>query len=204
MAKYPDVTAGQTEACINRLGGWQNFLRFIGGSGRIVFDSILELVTTVGIPALEEFRPAQKFKVDTSSNARVKIGYIGDNLRGIIARMKSEPAQTEGELAIHRLTQNSVDAPILAELEDKAVTSLSTLWILLEKQGNGEEGSLLTTGFANILYISEEGEKNDGEKEIVVWAVRAGWYAESGWDLSAYPVTSPDRWSADGQVVSRN
>jgi hypothetical protein len=37
MAKYPDVTAGQTEACINRMGGWDNFLRYIGGQGRVVF-----------------------------------------------------------------------------------------------------------------------------------------------------------------------
>lgn len=40
MAKYPDVTAGQTEACINRIGGWPDFLRFIGGEGRVVFETL--------------------------------------------------------------------------------------------------------------------------------------------------------------------
>ncbi len=41
--KYPKVTAGQTEACINRMGGWSNFLRYIGGQGKIVFNTILSI-----------------------------------------------------------------------------------------------------------------------------------------------------------------
>lgn len=42
MAKHEDVSVEQREACIKRVGGWDNFLRFIGGHGRIVFDSIIE------------------------------------------------------------------------------------------------------------------------------------------------------------------
>jgi hypothetical protein len=45
MAKYDDVTVEQIEACINRMGGWNNFLSFIGGNGRIVFDSVVEPIS---------------------------------------------------------------------------------------------------------------------------------------------------------------
>ncbi len=37
MAKFNNVTVGQMEACINRMGGVQQFLDFIGGKGQIVW-----------------------------------------------------------------------------------------------------------------------------------------------------------------------
>lgn len=43
MAKFNDVTIGQVEACINRMGGMENFSRFIAGQGKIVFGQIISI-----------------------------------------------------------------------------------------------------------------------------------------------------------------
>lgn len=47
MAKFNDVTVGQMEACINRLGGMQHFLEFIGGKGEVVWQTIATLYSVI-------------------------------------------------------------------------------------------------------------------------------------------------------------
>src|SRR5665647_3763728 len=89
MAKYPNVTFGQTEACINRLGGWDNFIRFIGGEGEVVWSvtkapqpvvAVLGEFSTITIPVTKEmFVAREKFIRDTGRKAKVKIAYISDN-----------------------------------------------------------------------------------------------------------------------------
>ena len=51
----------------------------------------------------------------------------------------------------------SVDGPILAELggEAKAETTLTEVYSLMEAQKNGENGPLLTNGYANIFYVRD-------------------------------------------------
>ena len=47
MAKFNDVTVGQMEACINRMGGMQKFLDFIGGKGEVVWQTIANLYSVI-------------------------------------------------------------------------------------------------------------------------------------------------------------
>ena len=196
MAKYPDLTTGQAEACINRMGGWNNFLRFIGGQGRIVFDTILALVRTIAVPALPRFVARDHFKVDTSDSAKVKIWVLGSNFQNHFLGKIEGPADP-AELTVHTLTEASRDDRILAELGDLAETTLSQFFSLLSLQGNGEsEGVLLVNWYANITYVRDD--------EGTLWAVYAYWFShEGGWFVDAFSVEFLIEWLAGIQIVSR-
>ena len=193
--KY-DVSTGQMEACINRMGGWDNFLRYIGGQGKIVFDTILAFVGTWIAPATTEpFVVSEKCVVDTSRKAKVKISFLGNNFRAWMLGKVEEPG---GETVLRhaRLTKNSVDKPILDELGDKAETALTDIFAMMMEQPNGEkEGNLLADGPANIFYV----RNING----VLRAVDVYWY-DGGWYVNAYSVENPYTWYAGYRVFSRN
>jgi len=195
MAKFNDVTAGQTEACINRMGGWGNFLRFIGGQGEIVFKTILLLITSIVVPAQSRFVARDHFIVDTGKTAKVKIAFVGNDFRNWFIDKIEDPT-TETELAFHKLEENSRDDRILAELGDRQETTLSQFCALLAEQASGEEGALLTNGWANIFYIRDA--------KSILRAVIAYWLADrGGWDVRARSVVHVYEWHAGHQVVSR-
>ncbi len=178
------------------MGGWDNFLRFIGGSGEVVFKSILTFLRDVTIPAsTERFIAREKFVVDTSNTAEVRIGFVGDDFQKHFLG-KIEEAQCKVTLSIHSLEKASVDGPIRTELgRDREVTTLRCLFHLLSLQGNGQEGALRINGYGSILYIEDE----DGNP----WSVYVFWSSGSGgWVVSAHSVEDPNEWSAGGKVVS--
>lgn len=182
MAKYADVTAGQTEACINRLGGWDNFLRFIGGQGKVVFDSILEFVRTVTIGAQPAVTTNKKYFEDAGAK------WMGENFQNQFLGLEVSETK-EIELAVRKLTEDSLDEPILKELGDKAETSVSTFHTFLNQNRESSEWF--------IFYLRGK----DGN----LWAVSAHWSSgDGGWYLYAFSVADPDGWLAEGQVVSRN
>jgi hypothetical protein len=198
MAKYNDVTAGQTEACINRMGGWNNFLRFIGGEGKIVFNSILTFITTVKISARPIFNATNAFEVLSESISvcgyrLLRISFIDDEFKGM-TRFHVEESIEEVELIVSKLTESSSDDRILTELGDKAVTTISQLFALMRMQGNGEAGPLLVNGHSNIFYLI----KKDGEMRVthVHWAPR-------GWCVNVRFPSNSDEQLKDSQVVSR-
>ncbi|HCP08387.1 MAG TPA: hypothetical protein DIT25_01140 [Candidatus Moranbacteria bacterium] len=121
--------------------------------------------------------------------------YTGDNFEKWFFGKKIKPISEF--VQYYKLRKGSVDDSILAELggEAKAETSLGELFALMEMQVNGENGALLTNGYANIFYIKDV----DG----VLRAVNCLWNGD-GWNLSAYEVDYPDEWSAGSQVFSRN
>ena len=65
----------------------------------------------------------------------------------------------------------------------------------MAEQGNGEDGILLTNGYANIFYIRDI--------KGVFWAVSCRWIG-GGWDVSASSVEDPRGWVGGGRVFSRN
>ena len=99
------------------------------------------------------------------------------------------------ELRYAKLTRSSLDAPILEELGDKAEASLSQMYALMARQANGQEGVLLTNGWANIFYVRDI----NGELR----AVRVRWDGR-GWFVDAYSVTYPNGWYDGNRVFSRN
>ena len=181
MAKYRDVKAGQTEACINRLGGWDNFLRFIGGEGRVVFESILTLVRTVPVAA----QPAVTTSKEYFEEAGVRT--MGSNFGSQFIGLEVA-AVDRAELAVRRLEEASPDATIRAELDDKAETSVSQFKAFLAANRGSPEWFL--------FYLRGK----DGN----LWAVGADWDAEyCDWDVDADSVEYPREWLAGHQVLSQ-
>ncbi|MDD3531660.1 MAG: hypothetical protein PHV99_03680 [Candidatus Pacebacteria bacterium] len=191
--KYGELTLGQMEAVVNKLGGMDGVKRFLAGNIEVVVKKILTLVETFRHVAGGSFVSAEKFRIGETDG--VKIGWMGDCFKQNFLG-KIENGVTAAELKTHKLEQDSLDAPIIEELGDAAETTLADLWELLEKQGVGQEGALLINGYANIFYI------RDAHDEL--WAVHACWFADRGfWHVVACSITLPFRWRAGSQVVSR-
>lgn len=182
MAKYNDLSAGQSEACINRMGGWDNFLRFVGGQGKVVFETILTLLRTVHIAA----QPAVTTSKEYFKEAGVK--WTGSNFENQFYGLEV-PVSDAVELAVRKLEQASLDAPILTELGDKAEISVSQFHAFLAANRESTEWF--------IFHL----KGNDGR----LWAVNAFWFSgDDGWLVDADSVDDPRRWLAGYRVVSCN
>lgn len=186
--------------CINEHGGlFQEALLpvaiKIGSIGRLIDSALLEPIGIVPVSAVETFSAADKFRKGETDG--VKIGWIGDNFQNhFVAKIESGvPIQ---DLRIHRLRKGSVDKSIIDELGGETVveTNLATMWEMMKKQGHGQQGDLLTNGYANIFYIRDT--------KGVLWAVDCDWDSgDACWFVRADSVTFPVGWLAGGQVLPR-
>ena len=193
--KYPDVTAGQTEAIINIVGGWDRFLKVLRGELVLTVvekvKTLLSLLGTITVPATNQFVARDNFKLGKNG-----VGWMNDNFKAWFLGKTEGPAE-ETTLRYSRLTESSLDAPILKELGDRAETTLANLFHLLSLQAKGGNGVLLVNGYANIFYVRDA----SGELRTVI----AGWYASYGdWSVDAFEVTCQVRWDDGDQVFSRN
>lgn len=165
---------------------------------QVAKETILQLVTTVSLPAIKAFSAKGHFQV--GENEGVKIGWIGENFKGAFLSGvgKTEENVPAGTLRVHQLRKSSVDSPIIAELggEEVAETTLAQMWKLMEAQGHGQKGHILVNGFANIFYIRDA--------KGVFWAVYCCWRADYAvWYVGSYPVRDPFEWCGGYQIVSR-
>jgi len=193
--KYGKLTLGRIEALVNKLGGEDSVDGILSGKLAVtitaVAKSILAFVGTVAVPATEKFVAKDNFQV-----GKAGIGWLGDNFKTWFLG-KTEGSAEESVLRYHELTESSLDTPILAELGDKAETTLADLFHLLSLQANGQGGVLLANSYANIFYV------RDASGELR--AVSACWDAGGGgWRVDADGVAYPYGWPADGRVFSRN
>jgi len=161
-------------------------------------DKLLETITTITILAIGTFKAKDHFKVSTAKG--VTIGWIGDNFEKAFlnGKGKIEKNVAEAVFRIFKLVKGSVDTPIIAELggEEVAETTLAQVFTLLQLQGKGQDGVLLTNGWANIFYVRDD--------EGTLWAVDCGWRSDCRyWSVEAYSVASPYGWDAGSQVISR-
>lgn len=198
MAKYniyvEDISI---EALINKLGGIEGAKTFLRGTVEIVVRKILDMLgTTTTSATTEKFVAKDKFREDSQE---VKFYGIWDNFTNwfLDGNGKIEEPLGEQVLRYGNLTKNSVDGPIIEELgcEAKAETTLTELYDLLKKQANGEEGDLLTNGYANIIYVRDISG--------VLRAVSVAWDGV-GWRVYARSVEVPRDWRAGIRVFSRN
>lgn len=191
---------------INKIGGadgelWRKrFAEALREGVKQTTKNILEFIGTTVIPATTaQFVAKGKFVRNTGHKAKVKISYLGDNFTEwfLSGDSKTEDPISEQTLCSAKLKKSSVDAPIIAELggEAKAETALTEVFSLMEKQPNGENGALLTNGYANIFYVRDQ--------HGVLRAVRVGW-DDGGWDVRAGSVEIPDMWHDGSRVFSRN
>ncbi len=153
---------------------------------------LLELVKKVSTTATEKFAAAEHFKKGTTKG--VQIAWLGDDFKSAFGK-KVEENVPAGSLLVHTLLRASLDPPIITALGDNHETTLAELWQLLAAQPNGENGTLLTNGYANIFYIRDT--------EGTLWAVGALWSSD-GWDVYANSVEDPCRWGSGFQVLSRD
>lgn len=158
-------------------------------------EPLLKFLGTVTIPATNEpFITKDRFVVDTSSDASVKISFLGSNFEKWFLGKIEEPIQ-ESILRYHKLIESSVDVPIIAELggETKAETTLAKIFALMEIQKNGEAGALFNNGYANIFYVRDV---NGLLRTVLVrWDV-------DGWCVNAYSLGYPSRWCGGYRVFS--
>jgi len=197
-----DYTVGQLNAMVKKLieqVGKKGPDLLLQGKLKIeaVKESILNwLDITTTSATTEKFVAKDKFIKDSKE---IKFyGFYGSFEEDfLVGNGKTEEPLSEQELRYGNLTKNSVDSPIIEELggEAKAETTLTELHNLLRKQGNGEEGDLLTSGYSNIFYT----RNTNG----VLRAVNVYW-GGGGWNVIAYSVEDPYGWDAGDRVFSRN
>ena len=207
MFKFNNLTAGQIEAVLIKVGGGTEegvraFLRdeyelTKVAKAVVVIVALLLQVGTVNIPrTTEKFFAPNKFVVNTEASAKVKISFLGGNFKNYFMDKVEQPQDTR-ELVYHQLKKNSLDIPIITHLGggEKVETSLMSVFALMEKQPHGQEGALITNGYANIFYVLDAFE--------VLRVVYVYWCG-GGWSVDAYSIGHPHGWSAGGQVFSAN
>jgi len=160
MAKYPDVTAGQTEACINRMGGWENFLRFIGGQGEVVFKVVekVEQLKTY-FKRLFTFTLGAVDGKDTLETAcQVFQGYFDPDFEkcGIVF----SGVAPEAEIATDELIQNGKFSNFLenvaSELEKQRMLGSQFLALCRDDLGRDDaDKKLRGEGYANFIVLTK-------------------------------------------------
>lgn len=183
--------------CIENINGFISFLNEKTESVQAEQERLLKAIGTIKVAKTDiPFVAKDRFKMDTSDSAAVKISHLGDNFCKRFLGKTEDPIN-ELTLRYNQLSKSSLDGPIIAGLggEEKAETTLSEMFSLMEKQGNGGKGVLLTNGYANIFYIRDI----DG----VLCVVYVRWFV-GGWYMYAISIGLPDRWSEGSRVFSRN
>lgn len=199
--KYNELTLGQIEAIVNKLGGIEGAKAFLQGTVEIVVKPIIKPIihwfgTTETSATTENFAAKNKFRKDSKE---VKFYEIWEYFakRFLAGNGKIEEPLNGQELRYGNLTKSSVDGPIIEELggEAKAETTLTELWDLLKKQANGEEGDLMTGDCSNIFYI------RDITGALI--SVRLDW-GGGGWEVYADRIDAPESWPAGTRIFSRH
>ncbi|MFH1772844.1 MAG: hypothetical protein ABH818_00585 [Patescibacteria group bacterium] len=148
---------------------------------------LLGFIGVVVVPATtKKFIAREKFAINISNKDLVRISNLGDNFKEWFLYKIEEPI-SEVTLCYQELLKDSVDGPIIAELGGvkKAETTLAEMFFLIDKQREGKNRVLLTTGHANIFYVRDD--------ELVLRAVRI-YCGDNSWDIDAGTIDDPDRW----------
>lgn len=177
--------AGATNADLKVLSKGDMFARILPvlrGRAKVVVSSILTLLRTVSIAV----QPAATTSKEYFEQAGVKS--MGQNFQNQFLGLEIA-ATPETELAVRKLEESSLDAPIMSELGEKAETSTSQFRAFLDANRGSQEWF--------IFYLRGK----DGN----LWAVYAYWDGRlEGWHVEAHSVEYSRRWYAGYRVVSRN
>ena len=179
-----------------------NFATILGRNSKAVVPKpvppLLEPIGTVAIPALAgRFRTREKFVLNYGPKVKpgVRISYLGDNFEEWFLPMVEQPT-AEAVVNYSRLTRSELDRSILTSLgnrPDLAIFLRQIYWLLGE-QSNGEPGTLLNDGRANIFYAS-------GLTRVVHVRWHSGY---GGWCVRAGSVTYQSGWGGGDRVFSRD
>lgn len=208
MAKHK--TLGRIEAVWNKLGGEEGVDRFLAGELIVVEKATmqppsepkkkpLEFISMVSIPArATPFVARDHFMVNAAEDAAVKISFVEEDFANYFLKSHTGESPTaEFKLMVHRLSKVIVGDSIITELGGEGILEvpLSAVFSLMETQGKGEDGTLLTNRHANIFYV------RDRAGALCVVGVR---WLHGGWGVHAYPLEFSRKWFPGDQVFFRN
>lgn len=145
--------------------------------------ALLKLIGSFETPAIH-FVAKDKFKINTSSKAEVKISHMSEDFKSLFVDGVAEDTEAT-TLNIHQLQQSSLDAPILAELGDRVPIKRGQLY------------EYLRTASREVWHVAYL-VGNDGN----LWAVYFRW-GGGGWRLLVCSVESSDEWREGRRFVSR-
>lgn len=158
---------------------------------------LLELITTIELPGVKDFRPLDHFKEEKEwGAAKVRVSWLNESFRQLCDKGKIETDLTK--LRIHKIIKRPNDSQIIAELggDESAETNLAQMWQMIELQGRGQNGNLLID-LPNVFYIRSVSN--------VLCAAWATFSSEIfGWSFYAHPATmNSGGWDPGVQVISR-
>ncbi len=200
MFAMQNLTAGQLNAIVKKLGGEEGAKRLLRGE-LVISESVAKklferLSTTIALPAVVNFTASEHFIIDTSKNAKVKISYLSDNFKAnFLPKVEKDEIVAE-KLVINKLLEDSFNSAIITALggEVKIGITLGQFFAAFAKQPNGKKGVLLKNGHAYVGYIRD----TYGE----LWAVGGVW-SGIGWDFGAVSIGSPNSWGGGLHFLSR-
>lgn len=152
---------------------------------------------TVNIQPMEKFVARDHLKVNIQNNTSVKMSWLGEGFTTCFLDKIEETRAKEIVLHYHALKNNSTDAPIIVELgsQGRVETTLAEIFALMQMQGSGENGALLTNGHTNIFYVLDS--KGLRRSVCLDWA-------HGGWSLYNGSDGHPSGWSFGDRVFSRS
>ncbi len=181
------------------------FANAIKNRDGVEVEKLLErLPITITVLTMKNFTAAEYFVIDTSLGSKVKISDLGPNFKMYFLPKVENGVVAAEVLSVYKLLKNAFDLDIVESFHDKSKVTipLGQFFGAFAKQPNGEEGVLLTNGYAIIGFICDI--------EGIAWAVEGSWY-NGGWRFEAidryhrgieWRADTPS-WRAGGQVISR-
>ena len=185
--KYGNLTLGQIEAGINKIGGEEAFMRLLRDGlliSEVIVKKLLEFVRTVSLAAVDKFVAAEKFRLGKTIDG-IKVRWLGDNFKaGFLSKEEQTPAL---EIREHELLKNSRDPAIITELggEENVEITLGQFW------------EFLKTADRRFWYVAYIRDTKD-----VLWAVNAHWNS-GGLYVGAGSFGNPNEWNAGYRFLSR-
>ncbi|MEK7099723.1 MAG: hypothetical protein AAB883_01110 [Patescibacteria group bacterium] len=186
--KYGNLTLGQVEAGINKIGGEEAFMRLLRDELVIceaVAKKLLRFIRTISLPAIGEFVASEKFREGKTVDG-IKIAWIGNNFKTNFLEKVEKPVSAL-ETREHELVAPARDPAIITELggEDKVETTLGQFW------------EFLKTADQTLVYVRHIRDVND-----VLWAVRGRWDS-GGLNAGTDSLGDPLGWDVGRRFLSR-
>ncbi len=146
-----NLTMGQMNALVKKLGGEEGVKRFLAGTVEVIVKSVIELVASMTVKLTE--------RVDPDAFYRTRPGlYVWDGFRTLVVAKAHpiDPADSVYSIESFQLTRDAVDDEIENSLSKSHLFGETLVCAviagLIAKQPKGEDGALLNNGYANIFY----------------------------------------------------
>lgn len=199
MARSGKLTKKEIDELVIKLGGKEIVREILRIKGVVDF-SLPEAILigrekfTVG-PLNSPFLPGNIFQTIEGLSVSPEFTKIALSAAKVVERAEEVTFQSWD------IACDTNDFEIRDELPEDFFVELWQIGELIEKQWVGQEGPLLTNGFANLFYLKEE-----DEAEFVIRVRRSRQRRNSdrrsGWALSAWWLGGSGGWPAGGRIFT--